>query len=129
MLSKRRLRDRLGNPATVLGNGARIEGQISGSGHFLIAGEVEGDAVIQGALTLAEGSRWKGSIVVDDAILAGELDGELHAKGKIELTATARVKGKIAGTSIAIAQGAFVDGDVKVASEDDVRHFEEQREQ
>lgn len=129
MLPKRRLQDRVGNPATVLGHGARIEGQISGSGHFLIAGEVQGNAVIEGALTLAEGSRWKGTIVVDDAILAGEFDGELKAKGKIELTATARVKGKIAAASIAMAQGAVVQGDVTVASEDDVRRFEEQRDQ
>jgi cytoskeletal protein CcmA (bactofilin family) len=129
MLPKRRLQDRVGNPATVLGHGARFEGQISGSGHFLIAGEVQGNAVIEGALTLTEGSRWKGTIVVDDAILAGEFDGELNAKGKIELTATARVKGKIAAASIAMAQGAVVQGDVTVASEDDVRRFEEQRDQ
>lgn len=127
MKPKRRLRDQMGHPATVLGHGARIKGTISGSGHFLVAGEFDGDADVDGAVTLAEGSRWQGTIRAQDVVLAGEFDGELHARGRIELTPSARVKGSITGTSIAMAQGAVVDGDVRVVAEGDVQHFEEQR--
>jgi cytoskeletal protein CcmA (bactofilin family) len=124
---KRRMRDRIGPPATILGPGARIDGTLHGAGHFLISGRVKGDAEIEGALTLSDGGHWQGLIRADDVILAGELDGELQARGSVEITASARVKGRVVGRGISISAGAVVEADLQSLGDTDVVTFEERR--
>ncbi|HRP34614.1 MAG TPA: polymer-forming cytoskeletal protein [Gammaproteobacteria bacterium] len=126
-MKNRRMRDRIGPPATILGPGARLNGSLQGEGHFLIAGQVTGDADIEGGLTLAEGGRWQGAIRADDVILAGELDGELLARGRVEITASARVRGRVVGNGISISQGAVVEADLQSMGDTDVVTFDERR--
>jgi len=67
-MRKRRMRDQIGPPATIIGPGASLNGAVQGAGHFLVVGRVTGNADIEGALTLAEGGFWKGDIRADDVI-------------------------------------------------------------
>lgn len=127
-MRKRRMRDRIGPPATILGAGARLTGTLQGEGHFLIAGQVVGDADIEGGLTLAEGGRWEGAIRADDVILAGELDGELLARGRVEITSSARIRGRVVGSGISIAEGAVVEADLQSMGDADIVKFDERRE-
>lgn len=124
---KRRLRDRIGQPATIIGAGASIEGRITGKGHFLVSGEIRGDASIEGAVTVAEGGRWDGNIEADDVIVAGSVTGDISARESLEITALARIEGRIRAARIAMAEGSVVDGEIQVVSGEDVSHFEERR--
>jgi cytoskeletal protein CcmA (bactofilin family) len=124
---KRRMRDQIGPPATIIGPGATLNGTLQGAGHFLIAGRVVGDADIQGALTLAEDGLWEGIIRADDVILAGQLDGELLARGKVEITASARVRGRVVAGGIAISAGAVVEAELQSVSDADIVKFDERR--
>jgi len=121
------MRDRIGSPATIIGPGAKLKGKLEGSGPFLVAGHVVGDAAIEGALTLAHGGRWQGVIRVDDVILAGEFDGELLARGHVEITASARVRGRVAAGGIAISAGAVVEADLQSLGDADIVTFDERR--
>jgi cytoskeletal protein CcmA (bactofilin family) len=124
---KRRMRDQVGPPATILGSGVTLTGTMEGTGHFLVAGQVIGDADIKGTLTLAEGGRWRGTVRTDDVILAGELEGELLARGRVEILASARVRGRLVGGGISISAGAVVEADLQSIGEGDIRTFEERR--
>ena len=126
-MRKRRMRDRIGQPATILGAGAKLTGTLQGEGHFLIAGQVVGDADIEGALTLAEGGRWQGIVRADDVVLAGDLEGEVLARGRVEITASARIRGRVVGSGISIAEGAVVEADLQSTGETEVTSFEERR--
>jgi cytoskeletal protein CcmA (bactofilin family) len=126
-MQKRRMRDHIGAPATILGPGAELKGTLQGAGHFLIVGRVVGDATIEGALTLADGGRWTGNISADDVVLAGEMDGELHARGRVEITASARVQGRVVARGISIAAGAVVEAELQSAQQDDIVNFDERR--
>lgn len=121
------MRDRIGPPATILGPGATLNGKLEGSGHFLVSGQVIGDADIEGGLTLADGGRWKGIIRADDVILAGEMEGELLARGRVEITASARVRGRVVGSGISISAGAVVEAELQSLSEKDIVSFDERR--
>ena len=127
MAPKRRLRDRIGQPATIIGPQARIDGDLSGEGHFMISGQVTGNADISGAVTVADSGRWEGDIAADDVIIAGEVTGEINARGSLEITASARIRGRIAAARVAMAQGSVVDGEVRMVGEGEVRHFEDRR--
>jgi cytoskeletal protein CcmA (bactofilin family) len=124
---ERRMRDRIGQPATILGPGLLLKGDLEGSGHFLVAGHVTGNADIEGALTLAADGRWQGRVRADDVVLAGHFEGEVQARGRIEITASGRVNGRVIGGDISIAQGAVVEAELQVLSDRPVQKFEERR--
>jgi cytoskeletal protein CcmA (bactofilin family) len=124
---KRRMRDQIGPPTTIIGPGATLKGTLQGTGHFLIAGRVVGDADIEGALTLAEDGGWEGIVRADNVILAGNLDGEVQARGKVEITASARIRGRVVGGGIAISAGAVVEAELQSVVDADIVSFDERR--
>lgn len=124
---KRRLLDVFGEPATIIGRDIEVVGRLKGDGHFLICGTVRGDSEVAGPVTLAEGSRWEGSLKASNVIVAGEIDGDLAATGRVEIRPTARVRGSVTGQGIAIAEGAVIEGEVRTASDGDINRFVERR--
>ena len=71
----RRLRDRSSGPATLINDGCKINGTISGNGDYLINGAVEGDCDIEGTVTLAQNGLWAGTIRATTVIVSGHIDG------------------------------------------------------
>ena len=59
---KRRLRDRTSDAATLINEGCKVSGLITGSGDYLINGEIDGDCDLSGTVTLARNGLWKGTI-------------------------------------------------------------------
>jgi cytoskeletal protein CcmA (bactofilin family) len=124
---KRRILDNADNAATYIAPTTKIKGSMSGKGTYVFCGEIEGDCDIDGPLTLAEGSRWKGTLRASDVVVAGHVDGDVIAGHKIEVAATAHIAGSLAGSSIAVAEGAVIEGDIKVTSGGSAQTFKEKR--
>ena len=106
----RRLRDRSVDAATLINEGCKITGLISGNGDFLISGEVDGDCDVQGTITLAIDGLWQGTIKADTVIVSGHVEGDIVATGRVEITASAKIAGTVTGEAIAVAEGAVVEG-------------------
>lgn len=123
----RRFLDRKTSTPTLVGLGARFEGRLDCAGDLSVAGEVLGNGHIQGMLTLSESGSWQGTAHCAHALLAGQLDGELVATGKLEIRATARITGHITAQQIAIAEGAVIAADMTVSSGAPIQRFEEKR--
>jgi cytoskeletal protein CcmA (bactofilin family) len=118
-----------GNAATptVVGADTVIVGNIKGSGHFLISGEIHGDGELQGGLNLSASGRWNGFIQAQQAIIAGSITGGLAVRDKLEIGNTAVIRGSVSARTIAIAKGAIVDGEIEVTSGTPVLTFEDRR--
>ena len=123
----RRLRDQSSGKATLINEGCKIVGEITGSGSFQINGEVAGDCDISGTVQLARSGYWQGSIRADNIIVAGHIDGDITANGKVEITNTARITGTVTGEAIAVAEGAIVEGVMKTTVESEPLEFVEKR--
>ncbi|HNP34493.1 MAG TPA: polymer-forming cytoskeletal protein [Woeseiaceae bacterium] len=123
----RRLRDKSGGPATLVSEGCRIIGQISGDGDFHLSGEVEGDCDLEGTVTLAKNGYWRGIIRAGNIIIAGRVDGDIIGHGRIEITNTARINGTVSGEAIAVAEGAVVEGVMKTTGPAKPLEFVEKR--
>ena len=123
----RRLRDIATGPGTLISEGCRIEGLVTGNGHFMINGEVEGECDIDGTVTLAKGGLWKGVIKATSVIVAGTVDGDIAAAGQVEISETARITGTVSGEAIAVAEGAVVEGVMKTTGKGEPREFVEKR--
>jgi cytoskeletal protein CcmA (bactofilin family) len=118
-----------GNSATPTFIGAEsvFVGNIRGTGHFVVYGEVHGDGDLQGGLILSVTAGWYGFISAHQAVVAGKITGGLNVRDKLEIGYTAVIRGKVSAQSIAIAKGAIVDGEIEVTSGEPVLVFEEKR--
>ena len=127
MKLKRRILDSSSSPTTFVAAATKIAGTISGQGPYVFCGTVEGDCDIEGPVTLAEGSRWKGTIKATDIVVAGSVEGDVVARHRVEISGTARVTGSLSGNSIAVAEGAVIEGEIKVVSGEPLKTFQEKR--
>jgi cytoskeletal protein CcmA (bactofilin family) len=116
-----------GASPTFIGTDTVIVGNIRGSGHFVVSGEVHGDGELAGALSLSITGRWHGTIHARQAIVAGRIVGALIVEDKLEIGRTAVISGRVSARTIAIATGAIVEGEIEVTSGTPVVQFEEKR--
>lgn len=123
----RRLRDRSSGAATVISEGCKVSGLMTGTGNFLINGEIDGDCDLEGTVTLASNGLWKGTIKASDVIVAGRVEGDILAASKVEITDTARIMGTVSGEAIAVAEGAIVEGVMKTTGPSEPLEFIEKR--
>jgi len=121
----RRTLDRVEGFSTRIGPDNVLRGGLSGPGHIVVMGRVEGDSEIQGTLVIGDGGVWVGDIVAHNILIAGRLEGGIRADGKVEIVSTARVYGSITSPVIAIAEGAIHEGEMHMA---EVKHFTGRRE-
>jgi cytoskeletal protein CcmA (bactofilin family) len=124
---KRRTQDSNHGPKTYVASGTRIVGTIMGKGSYVFCGTIEGDCDITGLVTLAEGGRWKGTLKATDIVIAGTVEGDVVGERRVEIAGTARVAGSLAGLAIAVAEGAIIEGDIKVRGGRAPSTFEEKR--
>lgn len=124
---KRRILDSADSAATYIAPTTKITGKLIGKGTYVFCGELEGECDIDGPITLAEGSKWKGTLRAGDVIVAGRIDGDVIAKHRIEVAETAHIAGSLAGRSIAVAEGAVIEGDIKVTNGGTAQEFKEKR--
>ncbi len=123
---RRRIQDSTG-PTTYVAASTKIVGTITGQGAYVFCGAVEGDCDIDGPLTLAESGRWKGTMMATDIVVAGIVEGDVVAKQRVEILGSARVTGSLNGNSIAVAEGAIIEGEIKVTSGAAPTTFQEKR--
>ncbi len=95
---------------SVLGPDAEFEGVLVANGSISIHGCLVGEIETQGCLLLAETSVVKARVLADEVIIAGELQGDVCARQRAELRATARVQGSLHAPSLALADGASLQG-------------------
>lgn len=124
---KRRIQDAGDGPSTFFSPTSKIVGTISGKGAYVFCGRIEGDCDIEGPVTLAEGGSWVGTVRGTDIVVAGTVEGDVIATQRVEIAGTARVTGSLSGNSIAVAEGAVIEGEIKVTSDSKPVKFEEKR--
>jgi cytoskeletal protein CcmA (bactofilin family) len=124
---RRRIQDSAGSPTTYIAPDSKISGSIIGKGAYVFCGDVEGDCQIEGPVTLAAGGHWIGTLKAVDVVIAGTVDGDVIADQRVEVAGTARIAGSLTGHSIAVAEGAVIEGEIRVRSGSSPVSFEEKR--
>lgn len=123
----RRLRDRSSGAATLISEGCKVSGTLTGSCDFQVSGQVDGDCDIDSMLVLAKNGLWKGTIRANHVIVAGHVEGDIIAKGNIEIMDSARITGTVSGEAIAVAEGAVVEGVMQTTGQSEPTAFVEKR--
>ncbi len=129
MLRKRRRRlvDSVSKGHSRIGGGAVITGDLQCEGDILMAGSAKGDCRVGGTLILPDGGRWEGLIEAQNAVIAGQIQGNVSVVDKLEVRKTAVVRGSVRARSIAVAEGATIEAELAVTSDTPVTRFDEKR--
>jgi cytoskeletal protein CcmA (bactofilin family) len=107
-----------GRSSSYLTAGLRIKGEISGNEDLKLDGNVDGLVSIGGfRLTLGPAARLNGDIVAREAIISGEVHGDISAFDRIEVTKSASIIGDLSTTKILIEEGAYFKGGIEIGKQ------------
>src|SRR5690348_4501009 len=105
----------MGHSTSYLGPGMQVKGEISGNEDLKLDGEVEGSVSVGGfRLTVGPSAHLKADIVAREAMISGEVNGNIRAYDRIEITKNASIVGDVNTARIVIEEGAYFNGDVEI---------------
>ncbi len=94
--------------------GLVFKGEILGKGDIKIEGVVEGKINLEGLVSVGVKGEVKGEIGALNVAVAGKIEGNIVAKEKAEILPTGQVTGDISAGRIIVAEGAQINGSVKI---------------
>jgi cytoskeletal protein CcmA (bactofilin family) len=103
---------------TTIGEHISIEGQIKGEEHLVIEGAMKGNVEMEKHnFTVGPNGRVDGEIRAQNVSISGQLNGTIHAMGKVEVTKEADFYGEIKAKSISVEDGAYFKGSIELDRE------------
>lgn len=95
---------------TVVGPSIKIEGDFSGKGNILIQGTITGSITTENSIRVEDGAKIDANITADNAVVAGEVTGNIRVKSRLDLLTTSKVIGDLEAKIINMEAGAFFNG-------------------
>lgn len=109
---KRRKTDQI--PFSIIASDMTVIGDLETEGVVRIEGRVRGTVRVGSQVLVAHGAAIEGDLHTQEAVIAGQVSGAIHASERVELQASAMVAGDILTPRISIIEGARVTGEVKM---------------
>ncbi len=109
--------DGTGSSETIIASGVKVEGDFSSPGSVRIEGVVIGSVKAAGDLAVTETARIEADVIAANAVIAGEIKGNLSTDEKLELLKTAKIHGNISCKVLSVEAGAAISGNCQVAQE------------
>jgi cytoskeletal protein CcmA (bactofilin family) len=102
--------------STIIGRSMKIHGEFSGSDDLFIDGEIDGTIRLKAArLTVRAEGRVRATVIAQDVVVFGHIEGEIRATGRLELRAGAVVSGNVFAARLSMEEGAVLRGAVDPA--------------
>ncbi len=109
---KRRRTDQI--PFSIIASDMTVIGDLETEGVVRVEGRVKGNVRVGAQVLVAQGAVIEGDLHTQEAVIAGQVSGAIHARERVELQATATVAGDIMTPRISIIEGAKITGEVKM---------------
>ena len=97
-----------------LGPGTKINGKLHFDAQATIDGEVEGEIVSLGHITLGPQATVKGNISAASLLVQGKVTGDVQAEKRVRSSAPGSVIGDVTAQSLVMGDGAVVEGHVSM---------------
>lgn len=101
----------------VVGRGISLQGTVQDAERLVVEGTVEASMIHATELAIAQGGVFKGEVEVDDAEIAGTLDGTLTARGTLALRSTGKLLGTARCRRLQVEEGGQISGQMQMLSE------------
>lgn len=101
---------------SIIGENAKLKGELVSSGSVNVNGEFEGKIEAAGEVIVSPAGKVTGEVHGGAVVVSGKVDGNITAKEMLEIAKSGRVHGDLCGGRIVIEEGATYHGRVKVES-------------
>jgi cytoskeletal protein CcmA (bactofilin family) len=95
---------------TIVGTGARLEGNVVSAGSLRIDGQVKGQINADGDVVLSPQSQVEADIRAQNVSVAGKFKGNVIVKGKAHLARGGRIDGNITSKTLVVEEGGVFHG-------------------
>jgi len=100
-----------------LGPGTKANGRLLFEGATTIEGEIDGEILVHGNVTIGEHANIKGKIVATSALIRGKVTADVQVDKKIEIQPPGVVIGDVITQSLVIGDGAILEGHCSMRKE------------
>ena len=111
-------RDSSDRRTLVVGRGISVQGSIQDAERLVVEGTVEASLLQAAELSVAPGGVFRGEIEVEDADLAGTIDGTLTVRGNLTVRATGKLIGKTRCRRLQVEDGGQITGHLEMITGD-----------
>ncbi|QEO16952.1 polymer-forming cytoskeletal protein [Acetobacter vaccinii] len=101
----------------VVGHGISVQGTVQDAERLVVEGTVESDMIRAKELVVMPGGLFRGSVEVENAEIAGTVDGSLLARGSLSVRGTGRLMGKAACHRLKVDDGGQITGQLEMLGE------------
>jgi cytoskeletal protein CcmA (bactofilin family) len=102
---------------STLGPSLNFNGEIKGNEDLILKGNLQGKIILENnSLYIEPGSHIKAEIKAKNVTVKGNLEGNIHASGKVLITKEGKMNGNVAAYRISIMDGAQFKGSIKMLS-------------
>ena len=101
----------------VVGRGISVQGTVQDAERLVVEGTVEASMIHATELSIAPGGIFKGEVEVEDAEIAGTIDGTLVARGALVVRSTGRVLGTARCRRLQVEDGGQITGRIEMITE------------
>ena len=105
-----------GGQTSIIAQGCKFDGKISVRGTLRIEGEYKGDISEPESLVIGKTGVVHATVQVKNAIIGGQLIGNIKAENKIELQSGSHVEGDIKTKRLVIDEGVFFEGNCSMGA-------------
>ncbi|MSP05870.1 MAG: polymer-forming cytoskeletal protein [Acetobacteraceae bacterium] len=101
----------------VVGRGISVQGTVQDAERLVVEGTVEASMIHATQLSISPGGVFKGEVEVEEAEIAGTIDGTLTARHSLIIRSTGRVLGTARCRRLQVEEGGQITGRMEMISE------------
>ncbi|MFB9940984.1 bactofilin family protein [Gluconobacter oxydans] len=101
----------------VVGRGISVQGSVQDAERLVVEGTVESSMIQASELQVTHGGVFRGGVEVEDAELAGTIDGTLTVNGSLTIRSTGRLIGKVKCRRLQVEDGGQITGQLEMITD------------
>ena len=111
------VRDPAERRTLVVGRGISVQGVVQDAERLVVEGTVEATMIHATELAIAPGGMFKGEVEVEDAEIAGTIDGTLTARGSLVVRSSGKALGTARCRRLQVEDGGQITGRIEMITD------------
>jgi cytoskeletal protein CcmA (bactofilin family) len=101
---------------SLIGEHTSFEGTLKTEGAVRLLGSVQGEIESKSTIIVEEKAHVTARLTAAQVTISGHVDGQIYCEGRVEIRPTGRVTGEIQAGALIVQEGAYFDGNSKMAT-------------
>jgi cytoskeletal protein CcmA (bactofilin family) len=101
---------------SLIGEHTSFEGTLKTEGSVRLLGSIQGEIESKSTIIVEEKAHVTARLTAAQVTIAGQVDGQIYCEGRVEIRPTGKVTGEINAGALIVQEGAYFDGNSKMAT-------------